>query len=145
MNWRERITEAYRRRESQSVPASPEFQPGAPEDALQEAERALGQRLPEDLRALLSESDGVLEVLEIEGERIESLWILWTTEEIVQNQNDTFLFFGSVGTDGILFGYDRTENTGQIWAWHPMESRRQLVGESLAEFLYGWIGGSVAV
>ena len=155
MNWRDRLAETYQTRKSQGVPASPRFRPGASEVGLAEAERTLGQRLPEDLRALLSESDGVMEVLEIGSEQIESLWIVWTTEEIVKGQSNPWraeigpppewLVFASAGVDGIDFAYDRAEESEQIWAWHPMESRRQLVGESLDGFLRGWIDGSVAV
>lgn len=155
MGWRERLAEAYRTRENQRVPASPRFQPGASEASLAEAERALGQRLPEDLRALLSESDGVMEVLEIGGRQVESLWIVWPTEKIVKGQSNPWraeigppaewLVFASAGVDGIDFAYDRIEESGRIWAWHPMESRRQLVGESMDGFLRGWIESDVAV
>ena len=157
MDWRELVTEAFqvRRSRSEDVPAFPRFEPGASEESLNRAEDALGQRLPEDLRAFLGESDGIQTILEIDGGQIEDMWVVQTLEEVVKGHRDPWrvrigppaewLVFASAGVDGIDFAYDRAEESGSIWAWYPMESRRQLVGKSLAEFLRGWIEGAITV
>jgi cell wall assembly regulator SMI1 len=155
MDWHELVTEAFQTNQNRSVPAFPRFEPGASEESLSGAEDALGQRLPDDLRTFLGECDGVMEVLKIHDQEISSLWIVWPVEEIVKGRSASgratlgppaeWLVFANAGVDGIDFAYDRAEGSGRIWAWHPMESRRQLVGESLAEFLRGWIEGAVTV
>lgn len=60
MSWRERITEAYARA-GRRVRVG--FGPGATAEQLAALEAAVGLRVPTPLRELLTESDGVAELL----------------------------------------------------------------------------------
>jgi hypothetical protein len=156
VRWKDLLTEAYRARDGASSPSLPRFEPGATEARLERAERALGLPLPEELRTLLAECDGVMEVMEVGGQPIETGWLVWTLDAIVDERRgrkrttlgppDGWLMFANAGADGILFGYDQGEPPGHIGAWYPMEGGRlQFMAPSLQAFLRGWIAGELSV
>src|SRR5690348_2462720 len=75
--WRELISELTRDIEPiHGIDPGPDFFPGATPEQLDEVERALGTRLPERLRDILGESNGVFVVF---GQRL-----IWTTDEIIE-------------------------------------------------------------
>jgi hypothetical protein len=155
MAWKELVTQAFNERATSSGPSFPRFEPGATEARLDQAARSLAVALPEALRAFLAECDGVMEVMEVDGRQIDMGWLMWTADAIVARHAEatrtalgppaTWLVFADAGADGILFAYDRAETDGHIWAWHPVEGRRQQVAESLRAFLRGWITGELTV
>lgn len=99
--------------------------------------------MPHDLRSLLMESDGVMEVMEIQRRPIDTQWLIWPVEMIVARNVDpgrsdiglpeSWLIFATA--DGDDFGYDRTPGNSGIWIWRPIGDEREQVAPSLAEFL----------
>lgn len=154
MVWKDLMVAAYRERQG-ATPSFPRFKGAAAEAHLVYAEQALGAAFPGDLRGLLAECDGVIEVIDVDGELIETGWIVWPVEMILKEHSDperatigppgTWLVFGNAGADGVLFGYDGDRMAAHIWGWHPIEARSQLLATSLAGFLRGWITGGVGV
>jgi hypothetical protein len=123
--WRERIVAAGHRA---TGPATSE--------SIEAAEAAVGCRLPEDLRALLLESDGVRDEhgfeLVFDAERVAGVnREMRTTPDFAELYMpfDPLLFFGAVGNGDlfafrILAGEVRDDD---IFAWdHETDSRTQL-------------------
>jgi hypothetical protein len=122
MNWRELITGIYEGRPPQpGIAGKPEFNPAASAASIVAAEAALNAALPESLRSLLLETNGVMDMMAIDGgDWFESMWLLWKIEEI-EGQNrfyraaseertyerdfSSLVFFAGAGTDGILFAF----------------------------------------
>ena len=129
------------------------FGPPAADAEIAEAERRLSIPIPDDLRTLLAESDGVMD---------EYGWeILWPLPRIVANNDDyrhnpafasympidVFLFFAESG-DGQPFGYSISgtcEVQGHVFVWNQIEDSRTKVADSLAGWLKGWLEGSLTV
>lgn len=109
------------------------FRPGVTEEALLHAEESMGERLPEDLRALYLESDGV-------AWKAEHLDLIWPLQELVKQNcefrsNEDFrelymsfaqlLFFADDGC-GDQFGYRMLPepSSGQVYRWdHENDDR----------------------
>ncbi|MDB4928149.1 MAG: putative heavy metal transport/detoxification protein [Myxococcaceae bacterium] len=154
MAWKELVMAAYRAHEG-TTPSFPRFEVGAAEAHLVRAEQVLGAAFPSELRTLLAECDGITEMMDIEGQPIETGWLMWPVAAVLEEHSnserdtsgppDSWLVFGHAGVDGVLFGYDRDKAVGQIWAWHPIETRGQLMATSLAGFLKGWITGELTL
>jgi hypothetical protein len=164
MNWREWITDSYAARPSPpGIAAKAEYFTAASVEAIARAEEALGVRFPVSHRDLLLETDGVMELLAIDGgDWLESMWVLWTIDEIVQDNLriraatsqqippghfDSLLFVAGAGVDGILFGFP-VENghcLPRVVAWRPAGPVVQDLAPSLDEFLRGWLTGKITV
>jgi len=154
MTWRGLVERAYA---AKGDGARARFAPGADRRRLDEVERELGAALAPDLRALLAESDGVLDVLELDGRLVPSTSLIWSCDAILSaNRIDlvgspnravprNLIAFAGAGADGIVFAYVRAEPNGAIVAWYPIEDRCQPVASSLEEFLRGWTAGQIAV
>jgi cell wall assembly regulator SMI1 len=68
MTWRELITGIYETRTLQpGIAGKPRFHAGASAATIAEAELALHAALPAALRALLLETDGVMDMMAIDG------------------------------------------------------------------------------
>jgi len=122
-----------------------EFAAGATEAEIAQAERAMGHRLPDDLRALLLESNGIQDE--------NGAGLIWPCADIAE-QNlafrreegfrelympfDNLLFIGDDGTgDQFAFGItaDGKVSTGDIYHWdHETDGRAWIAGD-LREYL----------
>jgi hypothetical protein len=154
MAWREILDAAYARgREG----ARPRYGPPVGADVLARAERALSCALPGELRDFLLEANGVMELINIDGRWIESMWIMWTAEELcdrnieLRRQRDEGRFpagalaFADAGTDGVVFAFDLQTPNFEVFAWHPITAECEVKARSLREFLPGWITGGISV
>jgi hypothetical protein len=141
--WRERIT---------SYCSSAGYSPGCSISVLDAAERDLGVQLPPDLRAVLTESDGVL------GEYKSGL--IWPLARIVEDNrlfrtNPDFrdlympfghlLFFADAG-NGDQFAFPIQGETIQrpdIFVWDHESDSRTWVAPSLERYVDWWLSGRI--
>lgn len=164
MRWREAITGLYASSPRRpGIETKAKFFPPASVANMADANAVLNASLPASLRSLLLETNGVMEMMAIdEGEWFESMWLLWTIEEIIAqnrfyraaNRNGTYtrdlsslVFFASAGTDGILFGFTVEDEVCApgIMVWHPMMDELDKLSPSLEGFLRGWLTGAISV
>ena len=135
---------------------APEARFGSPAtaEAIAAAEEALGVSLPEELRLLLSESDGV------EGKY--STGVVWSVD-VIRAQNLTFrtrpdfrdlympfdclLFFADTG-DGSQFFYalhNGSIKRTDVFLWNQENDSRTWTAPSLKHYLEGWLSGRLKV
>jgi hypothetical protein len=126
----------------------PGFAEGATKEQISKVELGFGVQLPESLASLLSESNGVQVSF---GQHL-----IWNTDEILRanhreqydQEASNMLFFGDAGVDGIWFGFEviggHTANN-QVYAWYPIDKRRELKAPSLRQFIEGWLSGKLKV
>ena len=136
---------------SQPYAADLEFRAPADEASLAAAERAVGSQFEPDLRALLSESDGVV------GEY--GLGVVWPAARIAADNDamrtapdfaelympfDALLFFGDAG-NGDLFGFRvlAAEVGPDVYAWDHEDDSRRWVASNLRGYLDGWLSGAL--
>jgi hypothetical protein len=112
--------------------------------------------LPAELKALLLEANGIMELIEIRGTWIANMWLMWKVEEVLARNHELrqerdegrfpsgSLAFADAGVDGVLFAFD-LESRSDVFAWHPMGFERQPLTFSLQEFLSKWIAGGLGV
>ncbi len=162
MNWRERIEEMYASREAQpGIASRAQFREPASLQEMESLEETLRVRLPAELRTLLLETNGVLELLQVDnGEWIENMWLIWPTTMIADDNlrwrqpsaRDTwdrdfsrFLFFADAGSDGILFGHpvEGKDATASVSMWIPIGDEVTSIAPSLETFLDGWLRGTI--
>lgn len=138
--WRERIT---------GYCPSASFFPGCANEVLDAAERELGTGLPPDLRAVLTESDGVIGEHGLRG--------LWPIARIVETNrlfraNPNFrdlhlplghlLFFSDAAGTGDQFGFAMQSETiwrPDIFVWDHTSDSRIWVGPSLEPYFRWWL------
>ncbi|QDU86878.1 SMI1 / KNR4 family protein [Pirellulimonas nuda] len=129
-----------------------EFSPPTTEYQLESSERELGAGLPDDLRSLLSETNGVTAEYGVA--------LIWPIERIL-NDNMAFrsnpefrelympfeplLFFADAG-NGDQFGFSvlagcvrRTD----VFTWNHEDDSRTWVAPTLARYLEGWLSGQI--
>jgi cell wall assembly regulator SMI1 len=146
MDWKDLVIRATR-----EPSGEPRFQSGATEAQLTDAERRIGVRIPESLRSLLTRCDGIMDRVEIHNELIETQWLVWPTEIIIERnidprRSDTgmppswFLFATADGRD---FGFDLEADDDRIWVWDPIDNEKELIAPTFQEFLLRWVGGEV--
>jgi len=164
MTWQERITDLYETRAwPLGIAGRPQFYPGADAAQLVHAEAALDVSLPESFRSLLKETDGVMDMLAIDGgEWFESMWLLWSAGEIVKQNRyyrgkrekfpgdrdfSRLVFFAHAGTDGIGFAFpvEGRACAQRVLVWHPIRDTVAEIAPSLEEFLDGWLTGTITV
>ncbi|MVO83425.1 SMI1/KNR4 family protein [Streptomyces sp. p1417] len=113
-----------------------EFNPPASVEAISAAERALGGTLPEELRSLLLEANGVSDEYGCE--------FIWAAEEIVKRNRemrenldfrnlympfDPLLFIGDSG-GGDLFAFVAVPKRPDVFVWqHESDSRRWIAND----------------
>jgi hypothetical protein len=154
MDWKAFIREHYPT--AGDPPSRPRFQRPAMSKELSELEFALGGRLPDDIKEVLTQTDGILDELLIGGEWLENIWLMWPCSELkllVKSHREAgvpheYLAFSPAGADGILFlcsiGSDHgTESP--VFVWSPIENTIEPIAESLAAFYLGWLRGDVNV
>ncbi|MEU0336969.1 SMI1/KNR4 family protein [Streptomyces sp. NPDC006193] len=118
-----------------------ELQDPAAPDVLAAAEEQLGQQLPESLRKLLTETDGI--------EADYGTEVVWSAEKIMEeNQSfrhnaefrdlymsfDALLFFGDNGA-GDQFAFVRTPPRDDVFVWDHETDSRTWVAPSLESYL----------
>ncbi len=165
MNWHDWISNIYEAQTHQpGITTKPTFLPAASMEQLSKLEFDLRARLPESLRSLLLETNGVMERMSINGgEYFDNMWLLWTIAEIVEqnyyfrkqteegsyNRDFTKLvFFAGAGVDGILFGFPVLEDCickPDVVAWYPIRDESNLLAPSLQDFLKGWLMGTLFI
>jgi len=165
MKWSDSITGIYQTRVPQAgIVGKPRFNPPASAEDIAGAKVRLNARLPVSLRSLLRETNGVMDMIAIDGgEWFDSMWLLWTVAEIIdQNlsyraatEDETYhrdfrklVFFADAGSDGILFGFPVMENrvcAPRVVVWHPIEDQLGEFAASLEDFLTGWLTGASSI
>lgn len=142
--WRELI---------QQLTGECEFAPPASSDQIATAEISLGVNLPDPLRELLSETDGV------QGEY--GLGLVWPAKRIVEDNlmfrgNEEFrdlympfnhlLFFGDAG-NGDQFAFpidaDGVIHRPDVFAWNHENDSRIWVAPSMKVYLDWWLSGRI--
>jgi hypothetical protein len=152
MHWRAIVDAAYARREG----ARPRYEPPTTDECVSHVERGLGNALPADLKALLLESNGIMELVGIDGGWIENIWVVWKVEEVLARNTELrrergergfpsgALAFADAGVDGILFALD-VEGRSGVFAWRAIGAEREAMAFSLHDFLCKWIAGELSV
>ncbi|MEV6297331.1 SMI1/KNR4 family protein [Streptomyces sp. NPDC051896] len=130
--WRDLILE---------VASAVELGPPAGDDVLTGVERALGQRLPEDLAELLQECNGVT---------YQGLDVIWPVERIIADNAafrgsrdfvdlympfEPLMFFGS-NWGGDQFACIRTPARDEVFVWDHETDSRYLVTYGLEQYVH---------
>jgi len=94
--------------------------------------------LPEELKTLLSQSDGIQDtmILPQNGEEIVVGWIVYSLDEI---KRETQYYKEEYGINGIVFSGDGAGNPfyisdGKIYEFDPIDNESILKADSLEEF-----------
>jgi SMI1-KNR4 cell-wall len=136
------------------IAAKPQFYSAASAATVADAEAILNATLPASLRSLLSETNGVMEMIAIDGgEWMNCEWLVWPIERIANKEGvhdrefRNLVFFGGAGVDGILFAFPVEDGVcaPRVVVWHPIMDELDDVAPSLEEFLRGWLTGTIAV
>ncbi len=123
-------------------------------DALGDAEQRLGLMLPEDLRSLLSETDGlggagrgepVWPVERIAAENV-LLRSEGSTPALPDGADDDLLFFGDAGK-GQLFAYELDAggeiSDPDVFIWQPGLGEAVWIASDLQSLLDDWVRGEL--
>jgi cell wall assembly regulator SMI1 len=165
MNWRELVTGIYESRARQpGIAGKPQFYPPASAEDIADAEARLNAKFPASIRSLLLETNGVMDMMAIDGgEWFDSMWLLWTVTELVEQNlfyraataDGTYerdfsqlVFFAGAGTDGILFAFPLMEDrvcAPRVVVWHPIMDELDELAPSLEDFLTAWLTSTISV
>jgi len=165
MNWRELITGVYVTRAARpGIVGKPKFYAAASAGRIADAEERLNARLPASLRSVLLETDGVTDVMAVDGgEWFDAMWLLWPVEQLVDRnlsyraatEHGTracdfrqLVVFADAGCDGILFAFPVTGDgvcVPRVVVWHPIRDELGDLAPSLEDFLRGWLTGTISV
>jgi hypothetical protein len=138
----------------QTICTQANFSEPAEEQALSAAETHLGMRLPQELRELLAESNGV------RGEY--DLDLIWPIERIIADNRlfredesfrdlympfDGLLFFADAGNgDQFAFAVAGGQvRRPDIFVWNHEEDSRTWLAKDLRDYLEGWVSGRIAI
>ena len=120
---------------------------GAAEQALTQAESALGLTLPSELRELLRETNGIEErsaylsfILPIERIERDNLEMRQSAALSLYMPFDNLLFFADAG-NGDLFGFPISRNGTigkEIFVWNHEDDSRSWCAPSLKTFIQWW-------
>ena len=150
MNWKEYIQTICVQAKCEEA----NFSEPAEEQALSAAETQLGMRLPQELRELLAESNGVL------GEY--DLALIWPIERILSDNRlfredesfktlympfDGLLFFADAGNgDQFAFAVAGGQvRRPDIFVWNHEDDSRTWLAKDLRDYLEGWVSGRIAI
>lgn len=160
MNWRTRLTSVTYSDPEGKFSSRQELHPPTTQAELSQAAKRLKTRLPDSLRGLLLETNGVMRMMSIDGnEWFEEFWTVWPVEKIVEENEwlreqygdrgvSRFVFFAGAGADGVHFGFlcrDEFQPDAPVFAWYPDETEDKLMAERLDLFLEGWCSGRLSV
>lgn len=138
----------------QKLSADITFQPPAAESEIAQIDRGLGLKLPDELREILKESNGV------EGKH--GLGLLWDAARILEDNLsfrnssdfpdlympfDHLLFFGDAGNgDQFAFTILRGGVTrSDVFVWNHEDDSRSWIAPSLKTFYEWWLTGKISV
>jgi hypothetical protein len=128
------------------------FADPAPEHVVAQAEKALGQPVPQHLADLLRETNGVA------GDY--GLGLIWNVERIVTDnlafrQNEEYarlympfeplLFFGDAGNGDQFALLSPPVDRDDVFAWDHESDDRQWVAANVEMYLRWWIGGKITL
>jgi hypothetical protein len=164
MSWRALITGIHEGRpHPPGIAGKPEFYPATTAANIAAAEAALLASLPDSLRSLLLETNGVMDMMAIDdGDWFESMWLLWRIEEVVEQNRyyrearvgrtfdrdfSDLVFFAGAGTDGILFAFPVVDGCcdSRVIVWRPIMDELDELAPTLEEFLRGWLTSTISV
>jgi hypothetical protein len=164
MNWCELISGIYEcRRQQPGIASKPEFYPATSAETITDTEALLNVALPTSLRSLLLETNGVMDMIAIDGgDWSESMWLLWKVEEVVEQNRyyralgvdgnydrdfNNLVFFAGAGFDGILFAFPLENGicAPRILVWYPNTDELDELAPSLEDFLRGWLMSTISV
>lgn len=139
----------------QNLTETCEFFPSVTEEDIKEVEISLKVNLPNDLRTLLLETNGIYDTHA-------KIHLIWTLEEIARmnlllRTQATYaksymplnhlLFFANMGIDDILLAFPIAASgdakNKDIIAWYPIEDSRPVIAFSLKHYLQSWISGKL--
>lgn len=105
---------------------------------LREPNTSVDLKVPEELRSILAEADGILETMTVPktGEKITVGWILYSYEEMMK---ETAFFRDEYGIRGTVFADDGAGNPyyilyGKVFQFNPIDNESEPVANSLEEF-----------
>ena len=165
MNWREFISGILEnRRDDPQFKRKPTFFSPASIEGISDLEANLNTRMPPSLQSLLLETNGIMEMLSIDGgEWFDDLWVIWQIDEIIrtnlffrgerkkgvhEREFEQLLFFAGAGCDGILFAHPINQNREadpDVVIWHPIEDELTDAAPDLQTFLKNWWTGKLSV
>jgi hypothetical protein len=164
MNWRTIISQSYDDQVHRpGIATRPEFVDGISPTQITDAEKSLKTIFPASLKSLYLESNGVMEMLAIDGgEWFASYRLLWSFEEMIDgNSQDRqvargknslidlsqHLFFAAAAVDGIEFAFPIELGICKpcVIARYPIEDQLREIAPSLEDFVRGWIEGGITV
>jgi len=164
MDWKKHIENAYRANDSFTTYGSlPGFAEPATLEEIREIERILKCQIPNDLKSLLMQTNGITEKMILNGGYTEINVFIFSSEEIVDinvwhrdHEEDIrpkqrfhkFIVFGQTGVDGIYFALpiSNLEDTkAGIYAWYPIDCEFITVAETLEELTFNWPSGKLSV
>jgi hypothetical protein len=136
---------------AQGLESSCTFFPPASEQQFEAVERTLGIALPEDLRSLLAETNGIVArytrlILNVD-DLIETNSSFWTDPDYTQMYMPFvhLLFFAEAG-NGDLFAFPiigGDVRNSRIYAWDHETDGRAYVAFALKDFLEEWLKGRI--
>ena len=139
--------------------AIPVFHPPASQQALDECAERLGVVFPDELRSLLSQTNGVSERVPTRAGEIASGYFLFSVERILEINTfqrtqidhtmplDCLLFFAGDGF-GDYFGFAIVNGQvphSRIYFWNHEDDSRQSIAPSLEYFIENWLLGKIKV
>jgi hypothetical protein len=165
MNWRDFIAELYGKApHAVGFTCKPDFRPSASIAEIANLERQLNTLLSTDLRSLLLDTNGVMNLMKIDdGDWFEEHWLLWTVAEIIEQniylrrasmrpyddnrpycpRADGLLFFANDGADGIFAHPVKAQRAAEpsVLVWTPIGDELTSIAWSLKDFVEGWLTG----
>ncbi len=153
MSWCKRLLAICEMHKNAEYAVSVAFHSPALSSSISELEHQLAVFLPDSLRSLLAETNGVTETMEVQGELKSIGWIVFALDEIRRTNEshrttlneawpdirfEDFLFFSSPGVDGLLYAFvvDGTHcRDDDIVIWYPLDNLIKNIASSLEEFL----------
>lgn len=163
MKWRELIAGLYEGQRQEGFALKPTFYPPNSDSELRLAEERLNVELPKQHRSLLLQTNGVMEMMSVDGgDWFDAGWLLWPLDKIIEENlrirsDDSvremcmplncFLFFADAG-NGDLFAYSIVSGeirSSDVFAWAHEDDTRSNVAPSLAQFIEGWKNGTITL
>jgi hypothetical protein len=159
VNWREHISQAYATYSvDKDYLIKPVFREPAPQDVMLAAEQSVGSPFTEELRDLLSQTDGFGEEMILKEGRLDVDLgpYIFRASEIAEFTNgfrqskltsniafQEMIFIGTPHADGIFFALRRGESA--VYAWYPMDRAFQPLAANLQDFIFGWLSGALSI
>lgn len=155
MGWRELVAKVYAEGD-RGVTVG--FRPGATVEQMASLEGEVGLRIPTPLRELLTESDGVVELLHRGDTPSVFHWPVWSCDKMIEQNRRARaelkasqeppgapeakpFFFASAGVEGILFAF-LVRSSGPedpaVYGYYPMGYEWHRISPSLEAHFKDW-------